>query len=185
MHRKIHNILTAVVWVAKSKGRQQKPTAPTAARLIGCGGHAAAACCVLGLHFPSNFAIPYGATSDDDTVKRVVIDAEKRQKRFSRPRSGAVLPAFAIAVSDARYSSSSIAVLRLTRTCDTRTSCTGMIHIFHVGMISVMGTGISDAGSDPPWYDPPWYQYFKSPYWKSERIVHRAKVCKVTEQPID
>ena len=29
--------------MVKSKGRQQKPTAPTAARLIGCGGRAAAA----------------------------------------------------------------------------------------------------------------------------------------------
>ena len=33
------------------KGRQQKPTAPTAARLIGCGGRAAAAgAAVVGTH---------------------------------------------------------------------------------------------------------------------------------------
>ena len=54
LHRKIHNISTAVVWVVKSKGRQQKPTAPTAARLIGCGGRAAAAAAaaavVVGTH---------------------------------------------------------------------------------------------------------------------------------------
>ena len=51
LHRKIHNTLTAVVWVVKSKGRQQKPTAPTAARLIGCGGRAAAAAAaVAGTH---------------------------------------------------------------------------------------------------------------------------------------
>ena len=52
MHRKIHNVLT-VVWVVKSKWRQQKPTAPTAAaRLIGRGGRAAAAAAadVVGTH---------------------------------------------------------------------------------------------------------------------------------------
>ena len=39
------------VWVVKSKGRRQKPTAPTAARFIGCGGRdAAAAPAVLGTH---------------------------------------------------------------------------------------------------------------------------------------
>ena len=38
--RKIHSI---TAWVAKSKGRQEEPTAPTAARLIGWGGRAAAA----------------------------------------------------------------------------------------------------------------------------------------------
>ena len=49
LHPKIHNTLT--VWVVKSKGRQQKPTAPTAARLIGCGGRgAAAAAAVVGTH---------------------------------------------------------------------------------------------------------------------------------------
>ena len=37
--------------VVKSKGRQQKPTAPTAAPLIGCGGRAAAAAAaVVGTH---------------------------------------------------------------------------------------------------------------------------------------
>ena len=42
--------MIAVVWV-KSKGRQQKPSAPTAARLIGCGGRAAAAAtAVVGTH---------------------------------------------------------------------------------------------------------------------------------------
>ena len=34
---------TTAAWVVQSKGRQQEPTAPTAARLIGCGGRAAAA----------------------------------------------------------------------------------------------------------------------------------------------
>ena len=53
MQRKIHNMIKTVVWVVKSKGRQQKPTAPTAARLIGCGGRAAAAAAavaVVGTH---------------------------------------------------------------------------------------------------------------------------------------
>ena len=44
-------MIKTVVWVVKSKGRQQKPTAPTAARLIGCGGRAAAAAAaVVGTH---------------------------------------------------------------------------------------------------------------------------------------
>ena len=34
---------TTAAWVVQSKGRQQEPTAPTAARLIDCGGRAAAA----------------------------------------------------------------------------------------------------------------------------------------------
>ena len=39
------------MWVVTSKGRQQKPTAPTAARLIGCWGRAAvAAAAVVGTH---------------------------------------------------------------------------------------------------------------------------------------
>ena len=39
------------MWVVKSKGRLQKPTDPTAARLIGCGGRAAAAvAAVVGTH---------------------------------------------------------------------------------------------------------------------------------------
>ena len=45
--RKIHSIKA---WV-KSKGREQEPTTPNAARLIGCGGRAAvAAAAVVGTH---------------------------------------------------------------------------------------------------------------------------------------
>ena len=48
LRREAHNI---TVWVVKSKGRQQEPTAPTAARFIGCGGRAAAvAAAVVGTH---------------------------------------------------------------------------------------------------------------------------------------
>ena len=36
------------MWVVQSNGRQQEPTAPTAARLIGCGGGAAAAAATVG-----------------------------------------------------------------------------------------------------------------------------------------
>ena len=51
--RKIHSI---TAWVAKSKGRQEEPTAPTAARLIGCGGRAAAAAAaVVGTHNVDRF----------------------------------------------------------------------------------------------------------------------------------
>ena len=39
------------VWVVKSKGRKQKPTAPTAAWWIGCGGRVAASpAAVVGTH---------------------------------------------------------------------------------------------------------------------------------------
>ena len=56
LHRKIHNI---TAWVVNSKGRQQKPTAPTAARLIGCGGRAAAAAAaVVGTH-DVDFFLPF------------------------------------------------------------------------------------------------------------------------------
>ena len=54
LQRKIHNMIKTVVWVVKSKGRQQKPTAPTAARLIGCGGRAAAAAAAV-VHTTSSF----------------------------------------------------------------------------------------------------------------------------------
>ena len=47
--------MITVVWV-KSKGRQQKPTAPTAVRLIGSGGRAAAgADAVVGTHDDVDF----------------------------------------------------------------------------------------------------------------------------------
>ena len=39
---------TTTVSVVQSKGRQQEPTAPTAARLIGCGGRSASAVAALG-----------------------------------------------------------------------------------------------------------------------------------------
>ena len=55
--------MMTVVWVVKSKGQQQKPTAPTAARLIGCGGRAAAAtAAVVGTHhveFFCRFSVTY------------------------------------------------------------------------------------------------------------------------------
>ena len=42
--------MITVVWV-KSRGRQQKPAVPTTARLIGCGGRAAAAAAaIVGTH---------------------------------------------------------------------------------------------------------------------------------------
>ena len=47
LRRKIHS---TTAWV-ESEGLQQEPTAPTAARLIGCGGHAAvAAAAAVGTH---------------------------------------------------------------------------------------------------------------------------------------
>ena len=50
---------TTAVCVVQPKGRQQEPTAPTAARLIGCGGRAAAAAApVEGTH-DVEFFLPF------------------------------------------------------------------------------------------------------------------------------
>ena len=54
--------MITVLWV-KSKGRQQKPTAPTAARLIGCGGRAAAAAAAV-VHTTSSFFAVFLARSN-------------------------------------------------------------------------------------------------------------------------
>ena len=62
LHRKIRNMIT-VVWVVKSKGRQQKHIASTAARLIGYGGRAAAAAAaVVGTHDVEFFFCRFSGT---------------------------------------------------------------------------------------------------------------------------
>ena len=56
--RKIHRI---TAWVVKSKGRQQEPAVPTAARLIGCGARAAAAAAAdVGTHDVEIFPLSSG-----------------------------------------------------------------------------------------------------------------------------
>ena len=56
LHRRIHNS-------SQSKGRQQEPTAPTAAQLIACGGRgAAAAAAAVGYTTTTRFFCPFSGT---------------------------------------------------------------------------------------------------------------------------
>ena len=69
--RKIHSI---TAWVAKSKGRQEEPTAPTAARLIGCGGRAAAAAAaVVGTHDIGFFSRFLSGNTSSNTVPTALL----------------------------------------------------------------------------------------------------------------